>query len=1516
MRIPPALAPARRARALWRWVRRAPVLALWHSTRLLALCVVLALGLGAGLSLTLAAALRTESGSRLLLDRLPFVEAEGIRGAFLGDFCVDRLAIRWNRVGDGLDMHGLCAQGFSLDGWRARAPFVQLHWGQAQARSVRLVHPPTSPHDSPLPSSLVSPVGLELSQVRIDRFLLPGLGESGLQEVRGHLHLGSPGGRTHALRLEHVRWGHLKGHGSAELQAKAPFELTAQVQARSQGSSDSALAPLALRAHMSGGLQALTLSLEAAAISEAGGETKVSQPPPPDGALLKARMQIHPFKAWAWGQATAQAQDLNLQSIHPSWPHTRVFGDGLWQSGPGRWLVKADLRNEAAAPLDQGAWPFRRLQCELQSSGASTARPAGFWVAPALRVPNCLVVLGEGQRDAGSVRLSGQAHAKGWRVKAQIENLQAQALDTRAAALRFSGPAELELQVMEPAHSQPPKLAVNAQLQGQWQSPVLAGKTLPAALQLSAQARWPHWPGLPSGSPTEASAPVARGTGASPLGVASIEIQRLRLQVGEALASVQLAGQQSGQSPWRARGELTLGAFDPQMLWLGPEGSTWRLSTHRLNARGEFDLQGAAPSAGRPWQGAWPHQGRAELTLQASRVAGVAVSGSLALTQARPKAALALLAQLDASGNQLRIEGLLPPEPPTKRTANQPTAPSAGDSPGGQEPSWRAELKARDMAVLTPWARMGLEFLHQAEAAKALRLSGQLNSQFDLQGRWPALRSSGWLQAQDLHLGQAELGQGRLDWQTAHPGALPAATQRIDARLSGLSWAQRPVAKRLHLLLNGSAREHTVTAGVSSEALPPAWALAIRATGESAAPQGSIAWEPGERTVAWGHWQGGLVTSDPAHAGILSVQGWRGMARSLLAQSRSDDRMPAQTWLEGLDLALNVQWADSAGRPQPLRIESAGGQGQMAGAPVQWKHGWWQEGEPGGPPQGQLQLNMGPVPVAPLLNQLQPELGWSGDLRLTGQLRLSTRPQLIIESVLERESGDLRLSDERGSRPLGLKDLRWSLDARDGLWTWTQAIHGHNLGQTAAAITLQGHAQDRWPQADWPLQGVLELQVADLATWVPWLPAGWRLGGTLRSGAQLGGTLGEPRFQGHVQGQGVSVRNMAEGVNLQEGQFKVKLDERQLELESLRVQGGKGQLQASGRAQWSQPERRTPWSPLEGQLQFEAQRFALLSRVDRRLVLSGQGAVQTDASQSAIRGQLRVDEGYFDVTRQDAPSLPADVTVNRPASASPATAPQASAPKEPQKDCVWLGRRCAADLRLDMGDALRLKWRGLQTRLTGSLAWVSRNGRPQLEGLIATSSDSTFTTYGQRLNIERGLLTVSGPLEHPRLDAEIEATRKLNDFANPVRGGATEVTRVGVLLEGTLPNLRPKLFSEPNTLDENEKLSWLVLGRSPDSSDRGNALLQQAALGLLLGDGDSMSLQQFGLDDLALSATSVRFGKQLSDRLYFGYERGISTANEGFQLIYSIARQFSISAQQFQDSSKQLKLNWTWRWKD
>lgn len=794
---------------------------------------------------------------------------------------------------------------------------------------------------------------------------------------------------------------------------------------------------------------------------------------------------------------------------------------------------------------------------------------------------------------------------------------------------------------------------------------------------------------------------------------------------------------------------------------------------------------------------------------------------------------------LDAGGN--RIDAALSPD-------------RRGD---GSDDQAAFSLDAPSFAALAAWRG-----LHPSLGA--LPSAGRLQASGTLRGRWPALQGDASAQASGIVADALRIDQASAQWRSDASG-----DGTLQAQASHLRWQAQSLS-HAELRLQGSPQRHRLQFDAASPLLPPA-ALAR-----------SLALSGGAGTRLTAALDGALQ-----HTG----DGWHWSARlQRLDAAPWDGRWPgaagaaAPAWLQLPPLQAELAFDDD-GRLQRLRADA--GRLSLAGGIVL---AWDELHFDGTTLRGQARLE--DLALAPLLARWQPEMGWEGDLQVGARLQLAIGERTRIDAVFERMGGDLvvRESPER-RMALGLSDLRLALQAEDGVWTFTQALAGQTLGDLGGVLRVQAPPASRWPGADDPLDGSLVGHVANLGIWAAWVPPGWRLQGSVASELHFGGRLGAPELRGSFDGDALGVRNLLQGVHVRDGEIRLRLDGGQAQVERFVLHGGDGRLELSGTAALgAQPH---------AELKLRAERFQLLSRIDRRLVTSGQATLALAAQTLALRGSFAIDEGLFDASRADAPALDEDVVIRRADDPAPAAEPAGAAASS---------RRTEVAVDIDLGPQLRVRGRGLDTRLAGRLRISAPRGRLAVHGTVNTV-DGSYAAYAQKLRIERGDLVFSGEPGNPRMD--VLALRPNLDI------------EVGVAITGSVQSPRVRLYSNPE-LSETDKLSWLVLGRDPGELGRNDtALLQRAAMALLAGEGEAPSdslLRNLGIDEFSVRQdesgsgtreTIVSLGKQISQRWYLGYERGVNATVGTWQLIYRAAQRFTLRAQSGAENA--LDAIWIWR---
>ncbi len=1510
-----------------RWLRR---LGWWLLLPLVVLLVLAAAGTAGGLRWLLY----TPGGAQWALQRAPGVEALGFEGSLLGD------ELRATRLSFPAGAHRVTVEGLHAQGlrWRFRPQpgvWAALDAERISATRVTLKRGPPSPP----PTALEFPFQLALQTLVINEFLLDELPPVQAITAQG-LTLDSATAGRHAAQALALRF---QGHtlsGQASIGTAAPLDLQAEVRITPLAAPPVAEQALAAPPGApSGPVAASTPPATTAAPSQPlapawealiqargplqlldvtatlNGRPAADSRPGAAAPSARAQAQVAPFAGWPLNTLALQTEALDLSALAAGAPQTTLSGSAQVQAASADAPITAriELRNATPGRWNEGRLPVRELALELQGSASArdqlSARRFELQLADAV---------GPAGRWTGSAEWQGHSLS----VDTRLQDVLPQRLDSRAAAMRLSGPLKLELTGLPALGA--PAAAAPGNNPGAPATPAAQAPPWSAALQL-----------LLDGRLEGAPAPVrlalrARGD------ANQVQLEEARLQSGEAVAELKAslnrvnvpAGPQGQRrvAGWRLQTVGSLLDFEPLPWWPGEPGSAWRQGPHRLSAGWDFDLSLPESALQRaPLALLQRVAGNGQLRLHDALLAGVPLRGELSLAYGSDSGAAAALLR--------SLLDTLPDRPPATATASArpgsaPSAPSAmandpqaealgrvqadlyfggnrlqlaaqGDPLGeGDSDRWALDLRAGLLSGLAPLAR-----LHPA-LADWVPSQGSLNVRLGGEGRWPALRTQGSATLQTLKMGTLQVDAAQADWRLDSRAGDPQRSLDLELSVDGLQQGPQRLA-RLQAQVSGSLAQHRISLDANGSQAPPAWLeklmavprrqgtrALLQAEGSwTVLPEGGGRWRTRVERVAAEAWSTPR-RSTPAATPDTAAPAAPAARRTTGTVQGSDSRTatagagtPGAVWAEARELQAELVFGPGG---QLLRARAEPGQLRLADvAALRWDA--VSVDLAGVRPLIQLRAELEPLQVAPLLDRAMPGMGWAGDLRVGARARIDAGDKFEAELLLERLGGDLHLAGQGELQLLGLSDLRLGLMARDGVWNFRQAFVGRSLGQLGANLRVRTSPEARWPEPQAPVEGSIEARVNDIGVWGNWVPPGWRLTGAVSTLAQVSGTFGAPQFTGQLTGTGLGVRNLLQGVNITDGRISLSLDGDSAQIETFTLRGGDGQLDITGGATLGEAPR--------ANLAVKAERFRVLGRVDRQLITSGDARLQLQRDLIKLDGSLRVDEGLFDASRSDAPSLDSDVSV------------RSAQTEEDRADQAPVARGNAnldVNLDVDLGQKLRVRGRGLDTELRGQLRVTTPGGRLAVNGTVRTER-GTYAAYAQKLEIERGIVAFSGAADNPRLD--VLALRPNLDI------------RVGVAITGTLQAPRVRLYADPE-MGETDKLSWLVLGRAPDGLGRSDtALLQRAAVALLAGEGEGPTdelMRNLGLDDVSLrqddadsSQTVISLGKQLGRRWYLGYERGVNATTGTWQLIYRIAQRLTVRAQSGLENS--LDIIWVWR---
>ena len=570
--------------------------------------------------------------------------------------------------------------------------------------------------------------------------------------------------------------------------------------------------------------------------------------------------------------------------------------------------------------------------------------------------------------------------------------------------------------------------------------------------------------------------------------------------------------------------------------------------------------------------------------------------------------------------------------------------------------------------------------------------------------------------------------------------------------------------------------------------------------------------------------------------------------------------------------------------------------------------------------------------IVDVANLVSPQHAIDGDLLLNADWNLQLKDNVLGEVNLQRQSGDVRVNDIDGTGQalaMGLSELQMKL-----------ALGGMIAGSDAERISLQVNASgsrlgswrfnansqirkngEQWKLFDSAkLNGDLHADIQNLQWLGPWLNPALALKGKLKLDATLDGVIGAPLYKAQLEARELELAFASEGVLLPNGSLSAELDEKHIKLNQLKFSnkvslmpkhakfrdinwiGQTGEFSASGEIDLLGQS---------GSILAQFEKFPLLQRNDRWVIVSGQTKIKQQSNIWALTGQLIADGGFFKLPKTPPPSLSGDVVVNR--------GKKKSGSPDGEADQGRKGIKTRLDITLDLGPQFVFVGSGLDTGLAGTVRLRSNDGAAlQANGTIR-AEDGIYEGYGQKLTIERGILNFQGAPSNPGLN--ILALRK-----------GLEV-EAGVEVSGTVAVPKVHLVSEPSVPDA-EKLSWLVLGVGTSDIASNQASVLLSAAGAIFGDDSGRNIprdivQGLGLDEFSVGnaavggssklpgqtvagATAVgsvsgdqvlTIGKRLRPGLVLSVERGLSDASGALKLSWQLTRRISIIARKGNEAS-------------
>lgn len=507
------------------------------------------------------------------------------------------------------------------------------------------------------------------------------------------------------------------------------------------------------------------------------------------------------------------------------------------------------------------------------------------------------------------------------------------------------------------------------------------------------------------------------------------------------------------------------------------------------------------------------------------------------------------------------------------------------------------------------------------------------------------------------------------------------------------------------------------------------------------------------------------------------------------------------------------------------------------------------------------------------------------DLVLDGDWDFSLAESASGHVQIARKSGDVRVTTSNGEASLGLSELKLRSDFQGQQMRIAGRVNAARVGTLDLGGNVGLVRSDKLlTLADGsPLELKARLDVPELKRVGDLIGPQVSLNGKLGAELSAGGTLGQPRLNGAINGDNLAVTQFDQGIQLKDGIVRIVMDNNVIDLRQIEFHGGKGTLKAGGKVQLGadNPDLNAT---------ITADRLELFASPDRQLMLSGEGKIANVKDQLRIDGKFTVDHALFDLPKSSAPKLGDDVVIVRRdgrnkvgASATSKEKLQAATEKPAGKFAPVM------NIAVDLGNDFRFRGSGADLRLRGDMTVRSEPLSPLRATGTINVAEGTYEAFGTKLNIERGIINFQGPIANPNIN--ILAMRRNQDV------------EAGVSVTGNANQPRVQLVSEPNVPDD-EKLSWMMFGHGTDSSSIGQRSASSQALALVGNMGGKRIAKDIGLDQFSIGSSEsgltndqvVNLGKAITEKITLGYEQSLQGAASVAKATWQISRRWSVVA--------------------
>ncbi|WP_375396792.1 translocation/assembly module TamB domain-containing protein [uncultured Sphingomonas sp.] len=394
--------------------------------------------------------------------------------------------------------------------------------------------------------------------------------------------------------------------------------------------------------------------------------------------------------------------------------------------------------------------------------------------------------------------------------------------------------------------------------------------------------------------------------------------------------------------------------------------------------------------------------------------------------------------------------------------------------------------------------------------------------------------------------------------------------------------------------------------------------------------------------------------------------------------------------------------------------------------------------------------------------------------------------------------------------------------------------------------------------------------------------AGQQLTGGIAVAADFAGQLGQPRLNGVVRADNLTYENTSFGTRLTQMKLAGQFTNDRFELTELQARAGDGTVGARGTVGLAA----NSGFPINLQVQLNN---ATLAKSDSLgATATGQIAITNGPDGGLIKGKLVIPDARYEVVFQGQADVPQLAGVRRRADIGRG---------DPQRGKVAAAAP-AGNFKLDLDiradNKLYVSGMGLESEWQLAMHVGGTSAQPIVSGR-ADVVRGTYSFSGKRFDLDRGTVRFNGgPLSDP--DIDIAASTSTNGIT------------AQIVISGT--GQRPQIaFTSTPALPQDEVLSRLLFGSSPENLSPTEAIQLAAALNSLRGSGGGLNplgklrsatgidrLRILGADEATGRGTALAAGQYITKNIYVE----IITDSRGFtatQLDIALSKSLSLLSQ-------------------